>query len=255
MFERELYTDEQGDYIPGTEYADRIPVDNYNNISTGYSENGYSGGGVSKGYIGWAEDNEKWNRDFDKRREAELGIGTTGTTGTRGTTQKSKGVHSNTRASSGQSTYGEKIAPYTIGKLPTLEYDTFTAPTRDPNRISNLRARASGAGLRDLRRQTQRTIQGTSGMDATMRRMTLKDALMGYGSGVSKIMSSADRIAQSQYEQEYGDKYKEAMLNYQAGISKANAEYQARLQRLIFNAQNPQAGNRIISDRDYDYRG
>ncbi|MBV6505458.1 MAG: hypothetical protein ILNGONEN_01018 [Syntrophorhabdaceae bacterium] len=196
----------------------------------------------NSGYYGLAEDNEIWNREFDKRRALE-------------TTGVSKGVRSNTRASSGQSTYGEKIAPYTIGKLPTLEYDTFTAPTRDPNRISNLRARASGAGLRDLRRQTQRTIQGTSGMDATMRRMTLKDALMGYGSGVSKIMGQADRIAQNQYEQEYGDKYKEAMLNYQAGISKANAEYQARLQRLIFNAQNPQAGNRIISDRDYDYRG
>ena len=200
----------------------------------------------NSGYYGLAEDNEIWNREFDKRRALE-------------TTGVSKGVRSNTRASSGQSTYGrsfkEKIAPYTIGKLPTLEYDTFTAPTRDPNRISNLRARASGAGLRDLRRQTQRTIQGTSGMDATMRRMTLKDALMGYGSGVSKIMGQADRIAQNQYEQEYGDKYKEAMLNYQAGISKANAEYQARLQRLIFNAQNPQAGNRIISDTDYDYRG
>ena len=196
----------------------------------------------NSGYYGLAEDNEKWNREFDQRRALE-------------TVGVSKGVRSNTRASSGQSTYGEKIAPYTIGKLPTLEYDTFTAPTRDPNRISNLRARASGAGLRDLRRQTQRTIQGTSGMDATMRRMTLKDALMGYGSGVSKIMSSADRIAQSQYEQEYGDKYKESLLNYQTGISKKNAEYQARLQRLIYNAQNPQAGNRIISDTDYDYRG
>ena len=196
----------------------------------------------NSGYYGLAEDNEIWNREFDKRRALE-------------TVGVSKGVRSNTRASSGQYTYGEKIAPYTIGKLPTLEYDTFTAPTRDPNRISNLRARASGAGLRDLRRQTQRTIQGTSGMDATMRRMTLKDALMGYGSGVSKIMSSADRIAQSQYEQEYGDKYKESLLNYQTGISKKNAEYQARLQRLIYNAQNPQAGNRIISDTDYDYRG
>ena len=196
----------------------------------------------NSGYYGLAEDNEKWNREFDQRRALE-------------TVGVSKGVRSNTRASSGQYTYGEKIVPYTIGKLPTLEYDTFTAPTRDPNRISNLRARASGAGLRDLRRQTQRTIQGTSGMDATMRRMTLKDALMGYGSGVSKIMSSADRIAQSQYEQEYGDKFKESLLNYQAGISKKNAEYQARLKRLIANAQNPQAGNRIISDTDYDYRG
>jgi hypothetical protein len=125
---------------------------------------------------------------------------------------------------------------WTIGKLPTPEYGTFTAPARDPNRIGALRAKASGAGLRDLRRQTQQAIQGTSGMDATMRRMTLKDALMGYGSGVSKIMGQADRIAQSQYEQEYGDKYRESMLNYTTGISKANMEYQAELQKLVRNA-------------------
>ena len=212
-------------------YADILPYEDY-------PEKQYD----NSGYYGLAEDNEIWNMEFDKRRALE-------------TTGVSKGVRSNTRASSGQSTYGEKIAPYTIGKLPTLEYDSFTAPTRDPNRIGALRSRASGAGIRDLRRQTQQAIQGTSGMDATMRRMTLKDALMGYGSGVSKIMSSADRIAQSQYEQEYGDKYKESILNYQTGISKANTEYQARLQRLITNAQNPQAGNRIISDTDYDYRG
>jgi hypothetical protein len=125
---------------------------------------------------------------------------------------------------------------WTIGKLPTLEYGTFTAPTRDPNRIGALRSRASGAGLRDLRRQTQQAIQGTSGMDATMRRMTLKDALMGYGSGVSKIMGQADRIAQAQYEDEYGDKYKESMINYTTGISKANTEFQAELQKLARNA-------------------
>jgi hypothetical protein len=125
---------------------------------------------------------------------------------------------------------------YWIGKLPTLEYGTFTAPTRDPNRIGALRSRASGAGLRDLRRQTQQAIQGTSGMDATMRRMTLKDALMGYGSGVSKIMGQADRIAQAQYEDEYGDKYRESMINYTTGISKANTEFQAELQKLARNA-------------------
>lgn len=249
MFERELYTDEQGDYIPGTEYADRIPVDNYNNISTGYSENGYSGGGVSKGYIGWAEDNEKWNRDFDKRREAELGIGTTGTTGTRGTTQKSKGVSSSSYA------YGEPIAPYTLGKLPTLEYEKFNAPVRDERRIGSLRTRATSPGIRELRRGTQMNIQGTSGLDPAMRRLTLKDALQGYGSGLSKIMSTGDQIARRQYEDEYSDLYNESVMNYKTGIEKSTAEYNARLKRLLYNAQNPQAGQRIISDTDYDYRG
>jgi len=132
------------------------------------------------------------------------------------------------------STYQPSYAK--VGTLPTLNYGTFTAPARDENRLSALRMKASGAGLRDLRRQTQSMVAGASGLDPTMRRMTLKDALMGYGSGVSKVMGQADQSAQRQYESEYADKYKESMINYSAGISKANTEYQAELQKLIRNA-------------------
>jgi hypothetical protein len=126
-----------------------------------------------------------------------------------------------------------------IGELPQLSYDKFTAPVRDENRVSSLRMKASGAGLRELRRQTQSTIASASGLDPTMRRMTLKDALMGYGSGVSKVMSQADQIAQRQYEKEYDDKFKESTMNYQAGMNKANLEYKAKIEKLLFNAQHP----------------
>lgn len=132
------------------------------------------------------------------------------------------------------STYQPSYAK--VGTLPTLNYGTFTAPARDENRLSALRMKASGAGLRELRRQTQSIVAGASGLDPTMRRMTLKDALMGYGSGVSKVMGQADQSAQRQYESEYADKYKESMINYSAGISKANMQYQAELQKLIRNA-------------------
>ena len=196
----------------------------------------------NSGYYGLAEDNEKWNREFDQRRALE-------------TVGVSKGVRSNTRASSGQSTYGEKIAPYTIGKLPTLEYEKFNAPVRDERRIGSLRTRATSPGIRELRRGTQMNIQGTSGLDPAMRRLTLKDALQGYGSGLSKIMSTGDQIARRQYEDEYSDLYNESVMNYKTGIEKSTAEYNARLKRLLYNAQNPQAGQRIISDTDYDYRG
>jgi hypothetical protein len=153
------------------------------------------------------------------------------TVGLADATKTAKGT---TKTTGKESTYRPSYAK--IGTLPTLTYDKFTAPERDENRVSNLRMKASGAGLRELRRQTQMTVQSASGLDPTMRRMTLKDALMGYGSGVSKVMGQADQSAQRQYESEYQDKYKESMINYSAGISKANTQYQAELQKLVRNA-------------------
>lgn len=170
------------------------------------------------------KNNAEWNARMDEESKLERA------------SNYGKSLRGSTQTATPTGSRLDNSSYWTIGKLPTLEYGTFTAPTRDQNRIGALRSRASGAGLRDLRRQTQQAIQGTSGMDATMRRMTLKDALMGYGSGVSKIMGQADRIAQSQYENEYGDKYKESIMNYQTGINKANVEYQAELQKLARNA-------------------
>ena len=139
------------------------------------------------------------------------------------------------KLSSGGSMSASSVSP--IESLPKLEYPTFTAPERDESRVSELRAKASGAGLRELRRQVQLGIQSSWGMDAAARRMTLREALQGYGSGLSKIMGQADITAQRQYEQEYQTDYKESLTNYQAGISKANMEYEANLRRLLHNAQ------------------
>lgn len=176
-----------------------------------------------------------WNDRMDKESDAFYAGRNDGNTYA-GLSKTAKGTSGNTRTVAGTqgATYQPSYAK--VGTLPTLNYGTFTAPARDENRLSALRMKASGAGLRELRRQTQSIVAGASGLDPTMRRMTLKDALMGYGSGVSKVMGQADQSAQRQYESEYADKYKESMINYSAGISKANMQYQAELQKLIRNA-------------------
>lgn len=188
------------------------------------------------GYYGLSESNEIWNRRMDKESDAFYADRSGGST----YAGKSKGTSSSSRTVGGGTRGATSAANYTqIGALPELTYDKFTAPARDENRLSALRMKASGAGLRDLRRQTQSMVAGASGLDPTMRRMTLKDALMGYGSGVSKVMSQADQIAQRQYEKEYDDKFKESTMNYQAGMNKANLEYKSKIEKLLFNAQHP----------------
>ena len=224
------YYNEMGDEITKEEYESpqyHEPVSSSDDSSGGFINNAI----VFKNNADW---NERMDRESQMETAANYGRSL------RGYTQTATPIGSKLDYS----------RYWRLGTLPKPEYGTFTAPTRDQNRIGALRSRASGAGLRDLRRQTQQVIQGTSGMDATMRRMTLKDALQGYGSNMSKIMGAADRIAQAQYEDEYGDKYKESMLNYQTGIFKANAEYQAELQKLVYNAGlGPEADMRVMNYR------
>jgi hypothetical protein len=198
---------------------------------------------TTDGYYGLSESNEIWNRKMDKESDAFYsgrndGNTYSGLSKTAKGTSGSRTVGGGTRSATSGAGYTQ-IGYTQIGALPELTYDKFTSPERDENRVSQLRMKASGAGLRELRRQTQSTIASASGLDPTMRRMTLKDALMGYGSGVSKVMSQADQIAQRQYEKEYDDKFKESTMNYQAGINKANLEYKSKIEKLLFNAQHP----------------
>lgn len=211
------------------------------------NSNGYS---TTDGYYGLAESNEIWNRRMDKESDAfyanRNGTSLAGTTRTAKGTSGSRTVGGGTRGTTSAANYTQ------IGALPELTYDKFAAPERDERRLSNLRMKASGAGLRELRRQTQMTVQSASGLDPTMRRMTLKDALMGYGSGVSKVMGQADQTAQRQYEKEYDDKFKESTLNYQAGMNKANMEYKSKIEKLLFNAQHPSISQISANERELE---
>lgn len=222
---------------------------NYSGAELEYPSNtGYS---TTDGYYGLAESNEIWNRKMDKESDAFYADRAGGNTYA-GTSKTAKGT-SGSRTVGGGTRGATSAANYTqIGALPELTYDKFTAPERDENRVSNLRMKASGAGLRELRRQTQMTVQSASGLDPTMRRMTLKDALMGYGSGVSKVMGQADQTAQRQYEKEYDDKFKESTLNYQAGMNKANMEYKSKIEKLLFNAQHPSVSQISANERELE---
>lgn len=133
--------------------------------------------------------------------------------------------------------------------LPTYEAPApFVAPERDENRLRSLRQKAAGSGVRKLRNMTRAAISGTRGMPAQVRRMTLREALAGYGEGISDVMSGASKEAQSEYNTEYAQKYNEAAMNYQGQVSAAQtnystqvsakqAQYRAELQRLWLNAK------------------
>ena len=72
---------------------------------------------------------------------------------------------------------------YTANQLPTLDIKLFSAPTRNLRRVSNLTQLNAAPGLRKLERQTSAALASTQGLPIAARRMTLRDALSGYGEG------------------------------------------------------------------------
>lgn len=113
------------------------------------------------------------------------------------------------------------IAP--PGDMPAMgEAPTFAAPVRDQARIKELTSQKSAAGLRAMRAQIQKAM-GQGYRNPNVKRMTLRDALAGYGQGIESVMTGAQTAASGEYQTEYASAYDVAAKNWQTA-------YQGKMQ-------------------------
>ena len=115
---------------------------------------------------------------------------------------------------------GEYMTPPAMGPMPT-----FNLPVRDEARIGSLAQKAAGPGLRELRKG-MREAQGRYYENPNVRRMTLRDAMAGYGMGLEKVMGGARREARAEYEGEYAGQMTKAQLEYQGQAQQVMSQYQ-----------------------------
>lgn len=112
---------------------------------------------------------------------------------------------------------------------PTPEYGAipdFVAPEWDEREINRMTQQKAAPGVRKLRGAVQQAM-GRSYENPNVGRMTLRDALAGYGLGLEGVMAGAG----SQALGEYGRKYQ---TDYQGATTKYTADRQA--QASVFNA-------------------
>lgn len=94
---------------------------------------------------------------------------------------------------------------------------SYNAPKWDEGAISDLTQKRSSAGVRALRQQMSRA--SASGYDnADVKRMTLRDALTGYGTALSSVMGEASEAAASEYGKKYGYEVDSAKTAYQGKL-------------------------------------
>ncbi len=121
--------------------------------------------------------------------------------------------------------------PYIPGAAPT-----YAAPTWDEGAIGALTQQKAAPGLRELRNQVQRATR-TSSDNPQVGRMTLRDALRGYGSGISSVLGGASSAARGEYGQKYGIQADVAKTNYGGAMSQWGAENVAKSQGALANFQ------------------
>jgi hypothetical protein len=133
--------------------------------------------------------------------------------------------------------------------------DPYKAPIYDENKIRSLTQEQAAPSIRGLRSSMQR-IAGSSSDNPNAKRMTLREALAGYGQGLQSAISGASASARNAYNQEYGIKANEGLINYNESVSSSRMNFEnkqkeeaARYQAELANYMAATYGNRGYSSR------
>lgn len=127
----------------------------------------------------------------------------------------------------------------TMPEMPVFETTAFAAPSRDEGRVNTLIKQKSAAGLRAMRAQIQKAM-GQGYRNPNVKRMTLRDALAGYGQGIESVMSGAQNEAENAYNKEYNTQYDTAAKNWQTENATKQQNWQAS-----YNAKMQDWNNKI----------
>lgn len=101
----------------------------------------------------------------------------------------------------------------------------FKAPEYDEGEVAQLRQRAAGSQVRNLRDVTMQALASNTSDNPNVRKMTVRQALQGYGSGLGSILSAAQNAAASQYQARYNAQFQAGQMTYNAQRSMASQEY------------------------------
>ena len=112
------------------------------------------------------------------------------------------------------------------GDAPELgEMPTFKAPEMDKRALKAATQKLAAPGVRTLRETVQQAM-GRHHENPNVRKMTLREALQGYGTGLEKVMSGAGKEARSNQMAELDLQREAEMANFKSQTNAAMQTYQ-----------------------------
>lgn len=121
--------------------------------------------------------------------------------------------------------------------LPTLNLPSFKMPEYDEAAVRTERQKVAAPYLRTLRQNVQK-VMAQSFENPNVKRMTLRDALGGYGTALESVMGRAEAEGRRAYGEKYSKQAEEAKTNYATEVARANAQWQAEVNRQNLEYQN-----------------
>jgi hypothetical protein len=113
---------------------------------------------------------------------------------------------------------------FTMPRPKTPDLPTLELPKVDKRAVAALAQRAAAPGIRSLRETVQQAM-GASYENPNVRRMTLREALQGYGAGLEKVMAGAQAQARQEHQQELNLLAEERQQNWRAQVQRAMDSY------------------------------
>lgn len=127
--------------------------------------------------------------------------------------------------SSGSSSKRSSTKTVRKGEAPEMpDLPTFKAPEMDKRAVKALTQKMAAPGIRTLRESVQQAM-GKNYENPNVRKMTLREALQGYGTGLEKVMSGASREARSEKMAELDLKRQAEAANFQAQTAAKMQQY------------------------------
>ena len=109
--------------------------------------------------------------------------------------------------------------PPNMGEAPVLEM-----PEYDEDKVSSLTQKRAAPAIRRLRETTQRATSADFD-NPNVKRMTVREALQGYGTGLEGVVAGAGRAATAEYGDQYAASVNASMAKFQAEVNMRSQRY------------------------------
>jgi len=100
------------------------------------------------------------------------------------------------------------------GEIPTLNL-----PEYDEDKVSSLTQKRAAPGVKRLREVTRAAANETYD-NPNVKKMTVRDALAGYGTGLENVMAGAGKAATQEYGQQFAASVNAEMTRFQAATNR-----------------------------------
>lgn len=111
----------------------------------------------------------------------------------------------------------------------------FNAPEYSESEVRKLTHKAAAPGVRRLRQAVQAAMSKQY-ENPNVKRMTLRQALAGYGLGLEGVMAGASQQARGEYGEKYGKEFQAAQMQHGTDVSAMMAKYNAAMQAYLASA-------------------